>query len=121
MFKEAAMAAQQGLYSQFPPPKGKQYCSKGTRIHAGSFSGHFSGVHVFIPNNAPTVDPEIQTIIDKLATFVARNGPEFEQMTMNKQRNNPKFQFLFGGEYNPYYRWKVASEQAGEYCPLEPV
>ena len=59
------------------------------------------------------IDAEIRTIVDKLATFVARNGPEFERMTMEKQRNNPKFQFLFGGDYHPYYRWKVTAEQAG--------
>ena len=59
------------------------------------------------------VDQEIRNIIDKLASFVARNGPEFEQMTMEKQRNNPKFNFLFGGEHNMYYRWKVSAEQAG--------
>ena len=35
-------------------------------------------------------------------------------MTQEKQRDNPKFFFLFGGEFNAYYRWKVASEQAGE-------
>lgn len=59
------------------------------------------------------IDQEIKIIIDKLASFVARNGPEFEHMTMEKQRNNPKFGFLFGGEQNLYYRWKVSSEQAG--------
>ena len=58
-------------------------------------------------------DPDIRNIVDKLATFVARNGPEFERMTMEKQRNNPKFQFLFGGDHHPYYRWKVMAEQAG--------
>ncbi len=60
-----------------------------------------------------SADIEIRNIIDKLAVFVARNGPEFEQMTMNKQRNNPKFYFIFGGEFHPYYRWKVSQEQAG--------
>ncbi|KAL5487291.1 hypothetical protein EMCRGX_G019874 [Ephydatia muelleri] len=60
----------------------------------------------------PPDDPELRTIIDKLANFVARNGPEFEQMTMEKQRDNPKFFFLFGGESNVYYKWKVATEQA---------
>ena len=60
------------------------------------------------------VDTEMCNIIDKLANFVARNGPEFEQMTQEKQRDNPKFFFLFGGEFNAYYRWKVASEQAGK-------
>ena len=58
-------------------------------------------------------DIEIRNIIDKLAVFVARNGSEFERMTMNKQRNNPKFYFIFGGEFHPYYRWKVSQEQAG--------
>ena len=60
-------------------------------------------------------DPEVRNIIDKLANFVARNGPEFEQMTMEKQRDNPKFYFLFGGELNAYYKWKVATEQASAY------
>ena len=31
-------------------------------------------------------------------------------MTMNKQRENPKFQFLFGGEWHAYYKWRVATE-----------
>ena len=59
----------------------------------------------------PPEDPEIKNIIDKLATFVARNGPEFEQMTKNKQENNPKFSFLFGGQYYDYYGYKVSIEQ----------
>ena len=58
-------------------------------------------------------DVELKNIIDKLANFVARNGPEFEQMTMNKQRDNPKFQFLFGGEWHAYYKWRVVTEQQG--------
>ncbi|CAH1974044.1 unnamed protein product [Acanthoscelides obtectus] len=57
-------------------------------------------------------DTELRNIIDKLAQFVARNGPDFEQMTKNKQKGNPKFQFLFGGEYYNYYQCKVAAEQA---------
>ncbi|KAH7936196.1 hypothetical protein HPB52_019916 [Rhipicephalus sanguineus] len=36
-------------------------------------------------------DQELRNIIDKLAQFVARNGPEFEQMTKQKQKDNPKF------------------------------
>ena len=57
---------------------------------------------------------ELKNIIDKLANFVARNGPEFEQMTMNKQRDNSKFQFLFGGEWHTYYKWRVMTEQQGQ-------
>ena len=56
-------------------------------------------------------DPELKNIIDKLANFVARNGPEFEKMTKHKQMNNPKFNFLYGGEFFNYYQCKVATEQ----------
>ncbi|XP_043507384.1 calcium homeostasis endoplasmic reticulum protein isoform X1 [Frieseomelitta varia] len=62
-------------------------------------------------DQAPT-DIELRNIIDKLAQFVARNGPEFEQMTKNKQKDNPKFGFLFGGEHFNYYQYKVTTEQA---------
>ncbi|KAJ8934305.1 hypothetical protein NQ318_008489 [Aromia moschata] len=58
------------------------------------------------------LNTELRNIIDKLAQFVARNGPEFEQMTKNKQKGNPKFQFLYGGEYFNYYQFKVTTEQA---------
>uniref|UniRef100_T1IH20 Calcium homeostasis endoplasmic reticulum protein n=1 Tax=Strigamia maritima TaxID=126957 RepID=T1IH20_STRMM len=57
-------------------------------------------------------DQELRNIIDKLAQFVARNGLEFEQMTKNKQKDNQKFAFLFGGEYYNYYQYKVTTEQA---------
>lgn len=53
----------------------------------------------------------MRTIIDKLANFVARNGPEFEQMTKSKQQQNAKFSFLFGGQYHQYYLWKVGIER----------
>ena len=42
----------------------------------------------------PPPDSDQKNIIDKLAQFVARNGPEFENMTKNKQKGNPKFHFL---------------------------
>lgn len=61
------------------------------------------------------VDTELRNIIDKLAQFVARNGPEFEQMTKNKQKDNPKFGFLFGGEHFNYYQYKVTTEQASKW------
>jgi calcium homeostasis ER protein len=62
------------------------------------------------------VDQELRTIIDKLAVFVARNGPDFEQMTKTKQKDNPKFEFLFGGRYFDYYLRKVSTEQSSEWC-----
>ncbi|XP_033937438.1 calcium homeostasis endoplasmic reticulum protein isoform X2 [Pseudochaenichthys georgianus] len=61
-----------------------------------------------IPNSPE--DQELKNVIDKLAQFVARNGPEFEKMTMEKQKDNPKFSFLFGGDYFSYYKCKLAIE-----------
>uniref|UniRef100_A0A4W3K0L2 Calcium homeostasis endoplasmic reticulum protein n=1 Tax=Callorhinchus milii TaxID=7868 RepID=A0A4W3K0L2_CALMI len=61
-------------------------------------------------------DQELRNVIDKLAQFVARNGPEFEKMTMEKQKENPKFSFLFGGEYYNYYQYKLAIEQQCKYA-----
>ncbi|XP_054710989.1 calcium homeostasis endoplasmic reticulum protein-like [Uloborus diversus] len=60
----------------------------------------------------PPTDQELKNIIDKLAQFVARNGPEFEHMTKQKQKYNPKFSFLFGGSYFHYYQYRVTTEQA---------
>uniref|UniRef100_H2T131 Calcium homeostasis endoplasmic reticulum protein n=1 Tax=Takifugu rubripes TaxID=31033 RepID=H2T131_TAKRU len=56
-------------------------------------------------------DQELRNVIDKLAQFVARNGPEFEKMTMEKQKDNPKFSFLFGGEFFSYYKYRLTMEQ----------
>ena len=58
------------------------------------------------------IDIETRTIIDKLANFVARNGPKFEAMTKKKQQHNCKFSFLFGGQYHQYYLWKVSVEKS---------
>ena len=59
----------------------------------------------------PPPDPEIKNIIDKLSNFVARNGPEFENVTKLKQKDNPKFRFLFGEEYHDYYQYMVELER----------
>lgn len=59
-------------------------------------------------NNAePPDDDEQRAVIDKLASFVARNGTEFENMTKEKQNGNAQFAFLFGGDYSEYYLSRV--------------
>ncbi|CAG0886378.1 unnamed protein product [Cyprideis torosa] len=63
----------------------------------------------------PPEDPDVRNVIEKLAQFVARNGPEFEAMTKEKQRGNPKFSFLFGGENNAYYTFRVDMERRVMY------
>ena len=81
-----------------------------TRSVAELFSSPSSIKMDSVPQPPP--DGDQRNIIDKLAQFVARNGPEFETMTKNKQKGNHKFQFLFGGEYYHYYMYKVNAEQA---------
>lgn len=36
-------------------------------------------------------------------------------MTKNKQKNNPKFSFLYGGDFFNYYQYKVTTEQASKH------
>jgi splicing factor 3A subunit 1 len=43
-------------------------------------------------------------IVDKTASFVARNGPEFETRIRQNEIGNPKFNFLNFGD--PQYKVK---------------
>ncbi len=55
-------------------------------------------------------DQELHNVIDKVAQFITPNGPEFENTTMEEQKENP-FSFLFGGEYFGFYKYNPAIEQ----------
>jgi len=60
------------------------------------------------PEAYPPDDYQIANVIDKLAEFVKKNGPQFESMTKEKQKENPKFGFLDAEHpHNPYYKWKL--------------
>ena len=65
--------------------------------------------------------PEVRNIVDKTASFVARNGPEFEQRIKQNEINNPKFNFLsFGDPYHVYYQHKVGElREAKDEKPKE--
>lgn len=79
-------------------------------------------------NNAPSSQPivgiiypppEVRNIVDKTASFVARNGPEFESRIRQNELGNPKFNFLnFGDPYHAYYQHKVKEFKEGK--GLEP-
>ena len=59
--------------------------------------------------------PEVRNIVDKTASFVAKNGPEFEQRIKQNEINNPKFNFLNGGDpYHAYYQHKVNEIREGK-------
>ncbi|GLV44318.1 Splicing factor 3a subunit 1 [Carabus blaptoides fortunei] len=58
--------------------------------------------------------PEVRNIVDKTASFVARNGPEFEARIRQNELGNPKFNFLNTGDpYHAYYRHKVNEFKEG--------
>lgn len=63
------------------------------------------------PEAAPPHDSELCMMIEGLATFVARSGKIFEDISREKNTNNPLFCFLFGGPGHDYYRRKLWEEQ----------
>ncbi|KAJ5124728.1 uncharacterized protein N7515_008553 [Penicillium bovifimosum] len=80
------------------------------------------------PSNGDTARPEedikapegmvvppkdIRSIVEKSATHVVRNGPEFENR-VRKELNNYKFSFLIPGDpYYTYYKWRCDEIAAG--------
>ncbi|KAF5273036.1 hypothetical protein FQR65_LT04778 [Abscondita terminalis] len=59
--------------------------------------------------------PEVRNIVDKTASFVARNGPEFEARIRQNELGNPKFNFLNTGDpYHSYYQHKVNDFREGK-------
>ncbi|GAV71153.1 Surp domain-containing protein [Cephalotus follicularis] len=71
-----------------PPPFPGQYDSAPTQV-------------------APPSDPELQKRIEKFVEYATKNGPEFEAMVRGKEKDNPAYSFLFGGEGHDYYRYKL--------------
>jgi splicing factor 3A subunit 1 len=53
--------------------------------------------------------PDIRSIVDKTAQFVAKNGPEFEKRILANEKNNVKFNFLNATDpYHAYYQHRVS-------------
>jgi splicing factor 3A subunit 1 len=52
--------------------------------------------------------------VDKTATFVTRNGPEFEERIRMNEISNPKFNFLASNDpYHAYYQHKLKELKEG--------
>ncbi|KAG0560153.1 hypothetical protein KC19_10G157600 [Ceratodon purpureus] len=63
------------------------------------------------PAAQPPDDPELCKYIEGLASFVAKSGPRFEEISKEKQRENPMFAFLFGGLGHDYYKRRLWEEE----------
>ncbi|KAF3840851.1 hypothetical protein F7725_006713 [Dissostichus mawsoni] len=55
-------------------------------------------------------------LIHRMIEFVVREGPVFEAVIMNKEKNNPDYRFLFENksQNHVYYRWKLFSILQGQ-------
>lgn len=111
-----AMQQQQQLQQLHPhaPPPPHILLQQQQHQVPPAFPSHYPHPHVpspfyetAPPPVAPPSDPELHKRIDKLVEYAVKNGPEFEAMICEKQRDNPSYSFLFGGEGHAYYRFKL--------------
>ncbi|KAF9624024.1 hypothetical protein IFM89_007722 [Coptis chinensis] len=57
--------------------------------------------------------PDIRSIVDKTAQFVAKNGPDFEKRIIANNAGNAKFNFLNGSDpYHAYYQHRLSEFRA---------
>ena len=66
--------------------------------------------------------PDLQPIVDKLAIYVAKNGPDFESII--KAKNDPRFEFLnpwntHHGYYNLKKQEALANQQLQQSATSE--
>lgn len=52
--------------------------------------------------------PDIRIIIEKLAAYIVKNGPSFEEKILEKEKHNARFSFLFPQDpYNQFYQHRL--------------
>ncbi|KAL5549779.1 hypothetical protein UlMin_005010 [Ulmus minor] len=67
-------------------------------------------------------DPSVQKVADKLASFVAKNGRQFEHIARQKNPGDTPFKFLFDescADYK-YYEYRLAEEEKSLLQSREP-
>ena len=59
--------------------------------------------------STPDLSAEVMAAVDKMAEFKVRNGEAFEKLIREKQRDNPKFAFLFdtSSPAHAYYQQRL--------------
>lgn len=75
-------------------------------------AGHGPDIIVSVPIS----NPRQRFIIDATASFVTKDGCDFEQIIMEQQYNNPEFEFLYNidSPEHVYYKWRVYSLTQGD-------
>eukprot|EP00960_Hanusia_phi_P050006 759932-Hanusia_phi.AAC.1 len=59
---------------------------------------------------------DVRQMIDKMAEYVVKEGHEFEKAILNREKDNPLFEFLWDvdSRNGVYYKWKVFSLAQGD-------
>lgn len=70
---------------------------------AATVATHTRAIGIILP------PPDIRVIIEKTATFVAKNGPEFERRIVALNRGNAMVNFLQSSDpYHAYYQHRIS-------------
>ncbi|XP_028767385.1 probable splicing factor 3A subunit 1 [Neltuma alba] len=92
-----------------------------TKSNSTSVATHTRTIGIIHP------PPDIRTIVDKTAQFVAKNGPEFEKRIIANNTGNVKFNFLNSSDpYHAYYQHRLAefraqNQSSTQQSPLQPI
>lgn len=63
------------------------------------------------PESPPPEDSNLKLLIEGVASLVARCGKLFEDLSREKNKSNPLFSFLFGGDFCGYYERRLWEEK----------
>jgi hypothetical protein len=109
---QAAVAPEKGQSSKFQPASSSQGLPQAhVAVHPEQTAAMPGASQQLTPSSQPPTFTEapsnaaLALRITKLAEFVVRNGPAFEQQVRSKQGANPEYSFLNGGAGSDYYRW----------------
>ncbi|XP_017981976.1 PREDICTED: SURP and G-patch domain-containing protein 1-like protein isoform X1 [Theobroma cacao] len=93
-----------GKLSDDTPVKRQKLCQADTSELASK------QVDVALPSPS---DPNVKKVADKLASFVAKNGRQFEHITRQKNPGDTPFKFLFDESCSDYkyYEFRLAEEE----------
>mmetsp|Transcript_16329 Transcript_16329/g.48953 ORF Transcript_16329/g.48953 Transcript_16329/m.48953 type:complete len:1001 (+) Transcript_16329:302-3304(+) len=94
-----------------PPPWSDPHAAQQPR--GGSSVHHGNGPDITVPLPA---DGRQRFVIDTVAAYVLRDGPDFEQALMEKETANPEFAFMFNlqAPEHLYFRWRLYSLAQGD-------
>ncbi|CAM6101094.1 unnamed protein product [Calypogeia fissa] len=89
--------------SQLPPEEEEVEVDNAEKGKPASVATHTRTIGMIHP------PPDVRSIVDKTAQFVARNGPEFEKRILANEKGNVKFNFLKSEDpYHAYYQHRVS-------------